>query len=225
MPIITIQPKNAHPQRFEVSPNRETVTIGRSSKNDVKIDCESVSGSHAIIRKLQKIHVLRDLGSTNGTKMDGKRVSEIHLKGGQNIKIGDVTLTFKPDGESDSRAAKPDQAKAKTQASGDKKPSSSKLEEKSQEDNGIEKNEKDPTRCGLALMGSGLIIVGFVVLIGIETIRAIPERGASFLVGGLALIVIGLLCLGSTLVATGRIKLPRLAIQFEDDPAESESSS
>jgi len=222
MPIITIKTPNDPSQRFEVSPNRETVTLGRSSKSDIKISCESVSGNHATIRKLKEGYVLRDLGSTNGTKLDGKKVSEIHLDGSQNILLGDVTFTFQPDPGSDkpkdnSKEELPplkEEAKSKRESRSASKPDASAEAEP--------QTEKDPVIWGLSLMGSGLIAVGFIVLIGMDAIRAIPDRGENFIIGGIALIVAGLLCLGSILFVTGRIKFPKLVVQFDDEDDDDE---
>jgi pyruvate/2-oxoglutarate dehydrogenase complex dihydrolipoamide acyltransferase (E2) component len=223
MPTITIKPPNHPSQRFEVSPNRETLTLGRSSKSDVKIDCASVSGDHATIRKLDEGYVLRDLGSTNGTKLNGQKVSEIHLKSGQDIKLGEVIFTFEPDPGSESKGSieelppikESSEAKSKAEP---KAKSISVPAEKSEPD-----TEKDPVVWGLSLMGSGLIIVGFIVLIGMEAIRAIPERGQNFIIGGISLLVAGLLCLGSILFVTGRLKLPKLVFEFGDDDEGEES--
>ena len=69
---------------------------------------------------------------------------------------------------------------------------------------------------GLALMGSGLIVLGFVVLLGIDAIKAIADRGQSFILGGSALILAGVVTLASILFATGRVKIPKLVLRFED---------
>lgn len=219
MPTITIKPPNHPSQRFEVSPNRETVTLGRSSKSDIKISCESVSGNHATIRKLDEGYVLRDLGSTNGTKLDHQRVSEIHLKGGQHIRLGDVILTFEPDpecshaGDDSKEQLPPLREQTANKAEPKSKPKADSLADKPTDPD----TEKDPVVWGLSLMGGGLIVVGFIVLIGMEAIRAIPERGQNFIIGGISLMVAGLLCLGSILFVTGRLKLPKLVFEFGDD--------
>ena len=216
MPTITIKAPNDPSQRFEVSPNRKTITLGRSSKSDVKISCASISGNHATIRKLDEGYVLRDLGSTNGTKLDGTKVSEIHIKGGQNIKLGDVIFTFKPDPDSESSGSREELPPITTKAKSKPKP---KIKPKPRQE--IEpQTENDSLVWGLALMGGGLIVVGCIVLIGVDAIKAIPERGEGFIAGGISTIVVGLLCLGSILLVTGRIKLPKLAIQFDEDDDE-----
>ncbi|CAB5052256.1 unannotated protein [freshwater metagenome] len=39
--------------------------------------------------------LIRDLGSTNGTMVDGTRATEMILRDGSIIKIGNITLTYK----------------------------------------------------------------------------------------------------------------------------------
>lgn len=226
MPTITIKPPNHPSQRFAVSPNRETVTLGRSSKSDIKISCESVSGNHATIRKLDEGYVLRDLGSTNGTKLDHQKVSEIHLKDGQHIRLGDVILTFEPDPECSNAGdkSKEELPPLREEAANKAEPKSKPKADSAADEQADPDTEKDPVVWGLSLMGSGLIVVGFIVLIGMEAIRAIPERGQNFIIGGISLMVAGLLCLGSILFVTGRLKLPRLVFQFGDDEEDEEQN-
>ncbi len=200
MPTLTITTPAGGPQRYEISPNRETVTFGRSSKSDVQISCESVSGQHATMRKLDDGYVLRDLGSTNGTKLDGKKVSEIHLEDGMKVHLGDVAFDFVPDGikSKTNERAKTSQADGRREASHDPEP------------------QNNPVVLGLALMGAGLIILGLVVVIGIDAIKAIPERGQNFILGGGALIFAGIVTLISILFVTGRIRIPKLVVQFDE---------
>ena len=56
-----------------------TVNIGRSSKCDIQVDQESVSRNHARIINTGKSLILRDLGSTNGTFVQGARFSFAYM--------------------------------------------------------------------------------------------------------------------------------------------------
>lgn len=64
---------------FEIG---DEATVGRSSSNQIVIDAVSVSNEHArIVRdKNRGGYVLTDLGSTNGTELDGERVTEERLE-------------------------------------------------------------------------------------------------------------------------------------------------
>jgi pSer/pThr/pTyr-binding forkhead associated (FHA) protein len=72
-----------------------TLVLGRSSKCDIQIDQESVSRAHSKIINTGKSIRIRDLGSTNGTYVNGERVEDaVVLSGGDSIRMGSTTFTF-----------------------------------------------------------------------------------------------------------------------------------
>ena len=89
---ITVPEKNAQPYRFQL--DREVVTLGRGSENDIAIESGSVSVNHAEMRRIEGGYELRDLESTNGIKLDGERCEVIPLRSGATVKIGDVSFDF-----------------------------------------------------------------------------------------------------------------------------------
>ncbi len=89
---ITVPDKNAQPYRFQL--DREVVTLGRGSENDIAIESGSVSVHHAEMRRIEGGYELRDIGSTNGIKLDGERHEVISLRSGSTVKIGDVSFDF-----------------------------------------------------------------------------------------------------------------------------------
>lgn len=76
-----------------------TLRIGRKPGNDLVIADEKASGVHAEIVFDGGRYVLRDLGSTNGTIMDGRKVAEVVLSRGDTFAIGRVRLRFGGEGE------------------------------------------------------------------------------------------------------------------------------
>jgi len=81
------------------------VNIGRADYNDLVFGEESVSASHAKLQRREEIWVLTDLGSTNGTFVDGDQVrGEVILMPGSTVRFGDVTVLFDP---TDVRGAQP----------------------------------------------------------------------------------------------------------------------
>ena len=77
------------------------VNIGRADFNDVVIADPSVSTSHAKLQRRDDVWVLSDLGSTNGTFVEGERVStDTVLVSGTTIKFGEVAVLFEPLDES-----------------------------------------------------------------------------------------------------------------------------
>ncbi len=71
------------------------VTLGRSRSSDVMVDDPNVSRAHAEVRPHGSTWVLTDLGSTNGTRLNGRRVTQPEVLGpGDQIEVGTTTLTF-----------------------------------------------------------------------------------------------------------------------------------
>lgn len=71
-------------------------TIGRDgTRCDLILDNESVSAEHARLRYERGQFILYDLASTNGTFVNGQRVSRIPLSDGDNLSIGGVQMVFK----------------------------------------------------------------------------------------------------------------------------------
>jgi len=72
----------------------EPVTIGRLADCDVAVTDESVSRRHAEVRRRGSEIVVVDLGSTNGTKVNGAGVRERRLADGDEISVGSTKLRF-----------------------------------------------------------------------------------------------------------------------------------
>ncbi len=89
---ITVPDQSAQPYRFQL--DRQVVSIGRGSDNDIVIDSGSVSGKHAEMHRIEGGYELRDLGSTNGIKLGGERYETIPLRHGATLKVGDVAFDF-----------------------------------------------------------------------------------------------------------------------------------
>jgi hypothetical protein len=68
--------------------------IGRSSECDIVVGDPNVSRRHAEVRKLGRGYSLVDLGSTNGTEVNGQRVTETSLMNGDVIGVGTTQITF-----------------------------------------------------------------------------------------------------------------------------------
>lgn len=70
--------------------------IGRSREADLRLDDSAVSRQHAEIRRdTDGSHVLVDLGSTNGTELDGEKITSARLSDGARFSIGATTLTYR----------------------------------------------------------------------------------------------------------------------------------
>lgn len=70
----------------------EQATIGRDG--DLRLPVKSVSRKHAHVRRQNGEWILRDLGSRNGTIVDGQRIVEVALEPQAEVRIGDVVMKF-----------------------------------------------------------------------------------------------------------------------------------
>jgi pSer/pThr/pTyr-binding forkhead associated (FHA) protein len=97
-------PPDLHP-RLEISagPNRgkafalkkPLVILGRvSDVADIVVPDHAASRHHAAIGYREQKFTLYDLGSTNGTFVDGNKVASVELKHGSELRIGDSVFTF-----------------------------------------------------------------------------------------------------------------------------------
>ncbi len=71
------------------------ISIGREIDNDLILDCDGCSRYHSKLEWSDDVWKLKDLGSTNGTKLNGEKISSTQtLKEGDKIKIGTQSLLF-----------------------------------------------------------------------------------------------------------------------------------
>lgn len=82
------------PDGTRVAISDEPVTIGRLSDCDIPLNDESVSRRHAEVRRQGSDIVVVDLGSTNGTKVNGVGVRQRRLADGDEIAVGSSRLRF-----------------------------------------------------------------------------------------------------------------------------------
>jgi pSer/pThr/pTyr-binding forkhead associated (FHA) protein len=78
----------------EIALDKERITIGRKPQNDIQIENLAVSGEHARIVTLLNDSFLEDLGSTNGTLVNGNPVKKHILQDSDVIEIGKYKLKF-----------------------------------------------------------------------------------------------------------------------------------
>ncbi|RRR65493.1 MAG: DUF2662 domain-containing protein [Candidatus Viridilinea halotolerans] len=105
-PATTPAPRNARrshatlllqtpsgPQPIEL--HSTMVTIGRGLGNDIILEDNRVSRHHAQLRYRQRRFWISDLGSTNGTSVNGAPVGETALSDGDTISLGGLELVFR----------------------------------------------------------------------------------------------------------------------------------
>lgn len=92
-PVLEILQGPNEGRDFEIE--RKTFTIGRSITADLPLDADGVSRKHAKVMEVGKSQFnLIDLGSTNGTYLNGRRIEMAPLREGDQIQVGQVILRF-----------------------------------------------------------------------------------------------------------------------------------
>ena len=74
---------------------KDLTLFGRDDDCDVQLDHKSVSKLHCVIVKTDGVLLLRDLGSTNGTRVNGQRVRRAALLPNDTLAIANVKYTVK----------------------------------------------------------------------------------------------------------------------------------
>ena len=85
----------------EVLLRKEVTTIGRKPDNDIVIDNQAISGHHAELIKSNNALAIEDLGSLNGTYLNGQKVSKSELYDGDIVSLGVHTLDIFSDKKRD----------------------------------------------------------------------------------------------------------------------------
>jgi pSer/pThr/pTyr-binding forkhead associated (FHA) protein len=73
---------------------RDSYVIGRGANADLSFKDDAMSGSHAALELGASGYKIRDMGSTNGTFVNGSAVQAADLKHGDKIRVGEHTLQY-----------------------------------------------------------------------------------------------------------------------------------
>jgi hypothetical protein len=92
-PVLVVREDGA---RREVALKNEVATIGRLAGCDVVLKDEGASRRHAQLRTKDGVTTITDLGSTNGTRVNGETIQSSRLGAGDKITIGTTVLEFRP---------------------------------------------------------------------------------------------------------------------------------
>jgi predicted component of type VI protein secretion system len=78
----------------EIPLNKERITLGRKAHNDIQIDNLAISGEHAVVITILNDSFLEDMGSTNGTYINGQPVKKHFLQNNDVIELGKYKLKY-----------------------------------------------------------------------------------------------------------------------------------
>ena len=83
---------------------QQQAVVGRDLDCDIVLTSRSVSRRHALVEKTPNGWIVRDLGSANGTSVDGARVKEAPLVAGAAVRFGEVDAVFETESRETSSA-------------------------------------------------------------------------------------------------------------------------
>ena len=97
MPAYLVLGRPTGPEMITLQGDR--LTIGRGPSNDLALEADSkVSRLHAVMERYQSGWAIKDLGSRNGTFVNGERlITERVLRPGDEVSIGDTRLAYRLD--------------------------------------------------------------------------------------------------------------------------------
>jgi len=88
----------------------ERVTVGRAVDNTIRLEDGTVSHHHAMFVLEGDGYKLRDLNSTNGTRVNAMRIAETRLANGDQVRMGSVEMRYMADLKKSSEPLPPSQA-------------------------------------------------------------------------------------------------------------------
>lgn len=91
-PVLLVS-QNGRTQSYPLE--KDETFIGRHETNEIVIKEITVTGKHAVVRKLNNEIELEDLGSTNGTFVNGERIRKKLIQSGDRIRLGNIEVTLK----------------------------------------------------------------------------------------------------------------------------------
>lgn len=184
---------------FDLAQDR--IMVGRRSDSDLSLDDDSVSSSHAELRREDGLWKLFDLQSSNGTFVNGDKIRVHTFKNDDKVKIGNSSFVFLSDEETvDADAGSTDQERPEQEES---------LPEASREDLELVSAMRD--RTDLIRQEAGKVIVGQLDVLN-QVLMCILANGHALLIGlpGMAKTL-----MVSTLAAVLNLKFKR--VQFTPD--------
>jgi len=94
VPVLVLK-RGSHPQRMFQLPTDQAVSVGRDKVNTISIADKTLSGQHFRIVPKEGAYYLVDLESTNGTFLDGERITLKELKPESVVHAGQCDFTFR----------------------------------------------------------------------------------------------------------------------------------
>lgn len=96
---VRLIPRNPQPGMLDAYVLQgDQTTVGRHPSNDIVLALDSISRFHARIDRRGKFHILQDLNSSNGSAVNGERVTQIAIHHGDQVTFGNVEFVMEVEG-------------------------------------------------------------------------------------------------------------------------------
>jgi hypothetical protein len=92
MPRLVAQSPEFADKVFELAGSE--ITVGRVADNKVQVEHASVSGHHAIFKLDGLDYSVKDLDSTNGTRINGERITQQKLRRNDILRLGNIEMLY-----------------------------------------------------------------------------------------------------------------------------------
>jgi hypothetical protein len=92
MPRLVAQSPEFAGQTFDLSASE--ITVGRLPDNNIQIEHASISGHHATFKLSGLDYTLKDHDSTNGTRVNGEKISQQSLRRNDIVRLGNIELLY-----------------------------------------------------------------------------------------------------------------------------------
>jgi hypothetical protein len=92
MPRLVAQSPEFVGKSFELT--GPELTVGRLEDNNIQVEHASVSGHHAVLSLDQLDYLLKDLDSTNGSRVNGEKITSQKLRRNDVVRLGNIELLY-----------------------------------------------------------------------------------------------------------------------------------
>jgi pSer/pThr/pTyr-binding forkhead associated (FHA) protein len=168
MPKLTVTLPDGSEQSHDLIDDQ--ITIGRAADNMLQIDDVSVSSHHAVLIFGGADYVYRDIGSTNGSRFNGKDIepeTDHAVQDGDRLRIGKVEAVYASENPAEARPLPEEQQVALTPAASSSAPTNFQNASPFQ----TKKKKKDPVGSSVLALGSIALLAALVAIVRVLTMQ------------------------------------------------------
>jgi hypothetical protein len=92
MPRLVAQSQEFVGKSFDLT--GQEITVGRVADNKIQVEHASISGHHAMLKLDGQDYLIKDLDSTNGTRINGEKITEQKLRRNDILRLGNIELLY-----------------------------------------------------------------------------------------------------------------------------------